>query len=196
MGLPFGETLRRLRTAKGLSQQQLAARLHVERTTISNWEANRRIPDMNRLSDLARILDADVSVLLASADGTCEIPNVLLVDDEKIILKEWLSVLREALPRARVSGFTNPSGALSFAEKTPVSIAFVDIELGRYSGLDLCRELLRIRPSTNVIYLTGFKDYAYDAWKTGACGFLVKPLTVSDVRGQLSLLRHPVRGLL
>ena len=75
-------------------------------------------------------------------------------------------------------------------------IAFLDIELGRYSGLEICKKLLHIHPNTNVIYLTGYKDYSLDAWKTGACGFLLKPLTAQNVREQLSLLRHPVGGLM
>lgn len=38
---PFGETLHRLRMEKGLSQQQLAKRLHVERSSFSNREAQK-----------------------------------------------------------------------------------------------------------------------------------------------------------
>ncbi|MBQ8946225.1 MAG: helix-turn-helix transcriptional regulator [Lachnospiraceae bacterium] len=45
MSLPFGETLKRLRIEKGYTQKQLADRLHVERPSIINWEACRRIPD-------------------------------------------------------------------------------------------------------------------------------------------------------
>ena len=196
MAMPFGETLRRLRIEKGFSQQQLANKLHVDRTSISNWEGNRRFPDVDMLSLLAKALGVDVAVLLASAEETDEAPNVILVDDERIILSEWLSVIQEALPGANVSGFTKPSEALSYAMENPVAIAFLDIELGRYSGLDLCRQLLRIRPVTNVIYLTAYKDYSLDAWKTGASGFLLKPLSADNVREQLSLLRCPVKGLL
>ena len=196
MALPFGETLRRLRIEKGLSQQQLANKLHVDRTSISNWEGNRRFPDVDMLSLLAKALGVDVALLLASAEETDSAPNVILVDDERIILSEWLSVLQEALPGANVSGFTKPSEALTYAMETPVAIAFLDIELGRYSGLDLCRQLLHIRPATNVIYLTAYRDYSLDAWSTGACGFLLKPLSVDNVRDQLTLLRYPVRGLM
>ena len=196
MALPFGETLRRLRIEKGLSQQQLANIVHVERSSISNWEGNRRFPDVDMLSLLAKALDVDSAVLLAATEESDEAANIMLVDDERITLNEWLSVLREALPGANISGFTKPSEAIAFARDNPVAIAFLDIELGRYNGLDLCRQLLHIRSNTNVIFLTGYKEYSLDAWDTGACGFLVKPLTVSDVRRQLSLLRYPVRGLM
>ena len=55
--------------------------------------------------------------------------------------------------------------------------------------------LLQISPRTNVFYLTAYSEYALDAWSTGACGFMVKPLTVEAVREQLKRLRHPVGGL-
>jgi DNA-binding LytR/AlgR family response regulator len=47
-----------------------------------------------------------------------------------------------------------------------------------------------------VIYLTAFREYAFDAWDTGACGYLLKPLETEAVRAQLSRLRYPVKGLL
>ncbi|MBQ9694854.1 MAG: hypothetical protein IJV58_00310, partial [Oscillospiraceae bacterium] len=59
------------------------------------------------------------------------------------------------------------------------------------SGLDLCRALLEINPCTRVVYLTAYPDYSLDAWDTGACGFMVKPLTPESVRGQLKMLRFP-----
>ena len=66
--------------------------------------------------------------------------------------------------------------------------------MGRLSGFDLCRALLKCNPRTNVVYLTGYRDYSFDAWETGACGFLMKPLTAEAVRKQLGLLRYKIPG--
>ena len=60
MVLLFGETLRHLRTKKGLSQQQLAERLHVERASVTNWEAGRRIPSIDMLFQISEALSAPV----------------------------------------------------------------------------------------------------------------------------------------
>ena len=196
MTTSFGETLRRLRTEKGLSQQQLAVRLHMERPSVANWEAGRRMPDAATVYQIAEALGVDSSALLSAADDSGEAPNVLLVDDETIIVTGGIPVLQEAMPNANVVGFTKPSQALAFFSENPVALAFLDIELGRTSGLELCREMLRLRPRTNVIYLTAFREYAFDAWDTGACGYLLKPLETETVRAQLSRLRYPVKGLL
>ena len=58
------------------------------------------------------------------------------------------------------------------------------------------RELLEINPRTNVIFLTAYMGYSFDAWSTGACGFILKPISASEVRKQITLLRYPVRGLI
>ena len=196
MTTSFGETLRRLRTEKGLSQQQLAVRLHMERPSVANWEAGRRMPDAATVYQIAEALSVDSSALLSAADDSGEAPNVLLVDDEPLIVTGGIPVLQEAMPNANVVGFTKPSQVLAFFSENPVALAFLDIELGRTSGLELCREMLRLRPRTNVIYLTAFREYAFDAWDTGASGYLLKPLETETVRAQLSRLRYPVKGLL
>ena len=46
-----------------------------------------------------------------------------------------------------------------------------------------------MNPMTNVAFLTSYRDYSFDAWETGACGFLLKPLTQEAVSHQLSVLR-------
>ena len=196
MNLNFGETLRRLRTEKGLTQQQLADQLHMDRANIARWELGRRMPDFATAAQLAKALGLDAASLMATAEEPGEVPNVLLVDDKPIILEGGIPTLRQAMPGANVVGFSDPADVLAYFKQNPVALVFLDIELGRISGIDLCRELLRISPRTNVIYLTGYPEYALNAWETGASGFLLKPLDVEEVRRELSRLRYPVKGLL
>lgn len=195
MTTSFGEALQLLRGEQGLTQQQLTAKLNVERSTVASWETGRRIPDAETAALLSKCLGVDVGELLRAVGEPKAPPKVILLDDEKIILAGGLPVLREALPGAEVVGFTVPAEALAYARENTVSLAFLDIEMGRVSGLDVCRELLSASPRTNVIYLTAYREYSFDAWETGACGFLLKPLTEEKVRAVLSRLRHPVRGL-
>ena len=53
----LAENLKALRKAKGLSQEELAARLHVVRQTVSKWEKGRSVPDADLLIRLAEELD-------------------------------------------------------------------------------------------------------------------------------------------
>ena len=191
----FSEILKSFRTEKNLSQQQLADMLFVERTTIANWESGRRTPDAVLLLQISKCLDIDVNILLETIGNTVEVPNIMMVDDESIILKSGMAVIANLLPNASLTGFTSPTEALSFAKSNRVHLAYIDIEMGKLNGLELCRELLKINPRTNVIYLTAYPDYALQAWDTGACGFAVKPLTAEQARNHLSRLKFPIRGL-
>lgn len=195
MNTLFHEALRRARSKKGLSQQQLADALNVDRSTIAKWETGDRQPDTATLARLSSVLGYDLAEQLLWSGTSDEKPRVILVDDERIILTGGLPVLRSALPGAVVTGFTVPAEALAFAKENPVALAFLDIEMGWISGMDVCRELLEIDPNTNVIFLTAFREYAFDAWESGACGYMMKPLTAEAVRSWLPRLRHPIRGL-
>ena len=195
MNESFADALKRLRKEKNLSQQQLADKLYVDRSSVANWEAARRIPDAVLLIRIARCLDVDANILLEAIDDTFEIPNVIMVDDESIILKGGLSVIGKLMPNAAVTGFISPVEAQKFAESNRVQLAFLDVEMGKTNGLDLCRKLLKINPRTNVVFLTAYPDYALDAWSTGACGFIVKPVSPEQVKEQLSRLRYPIKGV-
>lgn len=118
-------------------------------------------------------------------------PNVILVDDREIILTGGLPVMEAALPNATIAGFTRPSEAIEYARAKRIALAFLDIELGKMSGPEPCQKLLEINPRTNIVFLTAYADYSFDAWKTGASGFMLKPLTPEGVREQLQTLRYP-----
>ena len=187
----FSKVLKQLRTEREISQAQLAEQLFVDKTTITRWETGSRLPDNQMIVRLSKALDVDASILLnATLDGD-ETVNVILLDDNKIILKGGLPILEKALPNARIAGFTRPSEAVKYAKANRVALAFLDIELGKTSGLYLCRTLLGVNPHTNVVYLTSYIGYAFDAWSTGACGFMRKPLTPEGIRDQLTQLRYP-----
>ena len=190
----FSETLKKLRTEKGLSRQELADKMYVTRSTVARWESGSRVPDAAMIYRLATVLSADIDMLLSAAAQSDECPNVILVDDNKIILSGSLPILEDVMPNASVTGFTNATEAIEYAKANHIALAFLDIEMGSISGLDVCRKLLEINPRINVVYLTAYKEYSFDAWSTGACGFMLKPLTIEGVREQMSHLRYPIMG--
>lgn len=191
MSMLFAKNLKKLRTEKGLSQRELAERLYVTRTTVNRWKTGSRLPDAAMISRLSEILNADVNTLLSAVAQSDECPNVIMVDDRKLILTGGLPILEEVLPNANVTGFTDDIETIEYAKSNRVALAFLDIELRNTSGLDLCRRLLEINPRTNVVFLTAYSEYSLDAWSTGASGFMLKPITPEGVREQLKNLRYP-----
>ena len=187
----IGESIRKARIKKDISQQELALILNVERSTVSGWETGKRIPDVEMIGRLCSVLDIPMPMLMVDSEQKADRPLVMIVDDEKVILNYNASIIRQVMPKAEIMCFTKPSDAIEFAENHRVDLALLDIEMGTISGLDVCCELLAINPHTNVVYLTAYIDYSFDAWNTGACGFMLKPITPDGVRKQLKKLRYP-----
>ncbi len=191
MSTLFSDNLKKLRVERGLSQREVADRVSVTRSAVARWENGSRIPDAVMLARLSRCLQVDADTLLTgSADYGVPL-RVIMVDDRKIVLTGGLPVLKEVMPDAEITGFTRPSEAIEYAQENRVALAFLDIELGKVNGLDLCRKLLEIWPRTNVVFLTAYSGYSLDAWSTGACGFMLKPITAEAVRAQIKNLRYP-----
>ena len=85
----FSENLKALRQAKGLTQEELAIRLHVVRQTVSKWEKGLSVPDADLLIRLAEVLDTTVSRLLGA-----DIPED---ENSRNDLAEQLSRINEQL---------------------------------------------------------------------------------------------------
>lgn len=190
----FAENLRYLREKKGLSQKQLGAKMCVSHSTIARWENGTRLPDAAMILRLSKFLGTDANMLMQLAAQSDETPNIIMVDDNSIILSDSLGVVEEVMPDANITGFIWPQEAIDYAKANRVDLAILDIEMGNSSGLELCRTLHEINPTTNVIFLTAYADYSLDAWKTEASGFILKPLTTEGVEEQLKKLRYPLSG--
>ena len=191
MNMLFADTMKKLREEKGLSQNEIAKRMYVTRTAVSRWESGHRLPDAAMITRLSDVLGVDVNILISAAAQSDEIPIVIMVDDNKVFLNDGMPIIEEVIPNATVIGFTKPSEAVEYAKANRIALAFLDIEMIDVSGLDVCRKLLEINQRTNVVYLTAYRDYSFDAWDTGAIGFMVKPLTADGVKKQLKKLRYP-----
>lgn len=60
----LGALMRRARDARGVMQADLAAALGVAVSTLSAWENGHRVPDVDALRELCRILHVSADVLL------------------------------------------------------------------------------------------------------------------------------------
>lgn len=78
------ENLRLKRKERGLSQEELASRLHVVRQTISKWEKGMSVPDSEQLIKIAVILETTVSELLGTKVENEEEPDRLAKELSRI----------------------------------------------------------------------------------------------------------------
>lgn len=64
--MTFGEKIKKLRTDKSLTQDELAEKLYVTRTAISKWESDRGYPNIDSLKQIAKFFSVTVDDLLSA----------------------------------------------------------------------------------------------------------------------------------
>jgi len=124
--------------------------------------------------------------------------NILVVDDEKMALESLKRTIESAISDASVVGFMKPSEALEYVNSVTKSgsnaldLAFLDIEMGGMNGLQLAKGIKEICGKVNIIFTTGYSQYAADAYAIHASGYLLKPISVEAVVESLDYLHHPI----
>lgn len=120
--------------------------------------------------------------------------NLLLVDDEAS-LRRTLRLTLESMKHRVVDVAAGPP-ALAALSQERFDLAFLDLRLGRESGLDLLPQFLRAAPEVGVVVMTAFAavDTAVEAMRLGAFDYLPKPFTPEQLRLLLAKWEQ-VRGL-
>lgn len=108
--------------------------------------------------------------------------NLLVVDDEAG-LRRTLRLTLESM-KHRVAEAASGQPALSAAASERFDLVFLDLRLGRESGLDLLPQLLQRAPGVGVVVMTAFAaiDSAVEAMRRGAFDYLPKPFTPEQLR--------------
>ena len=118
--------------------------------------------------------------------------RILACDDERIPLELLTEAIREARPEAELIGFSDPAELLAFAEHSRADVAFLDIQMYGITGLELAKRLKDLMPDINIVFVTGYSQYAGEAFHLRASGYVMKPTTKEMIEDELDNLRNPV----
>ena len=87
-----------------------------------------------------------------------------------------------------VAQFTDGLEAIDYAEKNPVDVAILDIEMPVINGLEVGKRLKEIHKGLVLIYITGYSKYVIDTLKAKADYVVMKPYQVEDIEEALELI--------
>lgn len=116
--------------------------------------------------------------------------TIFIVDNSSECLEQINEIVGVLSSEAEVLCFTDSLEALAAARTREVDIAFLEVETEELSGLDLGRYLKDLYPLINLIYVTGTRDYGYEAMALHASGYILKPVEEAAVKNELTDLRH------
>ena len=106
--------------------------------------------------------------------------NAILIDDEKRALDGLSLKLKKHFPTVNIlAEYMNPKEAVDGINQLLPDLVFIDITMPQMSGFDVLAAI--DDPSFEVIFVTAYSDYAIEAIRHAAIGYLVKPLDEDEL---------------
>ncbi|MDO5292985.1 MAG: LytTR family DNA-binding domain-containing protein [bacterium] len=106
--------------------------------------------------------------------------NIAVCDDEQLQVQININYLKEIIKKnhldVTLTGFTSLDGLNEHLSINDVDIIFMDIDLGNASGIKGAAELFSTRPDLLVIFITGHREFACEAFDIDALGYILKPI--------------------
>ena len=121
----------------------------------------------------------------------------LIVDDEPLA-RAHLSRLLKTQETEVVGEADNAATGLQLAEDLHPDIVFLDIQMPVLTGMQMATALLHLELSPLVVFVTGYSEFALDAFDRNALDYLVKPVSPDRLartlaRARERLANRPVR---
>jgi len=117
---------------------------------------------------------------------------IYAIDDEKAVLHYTVKALTEYFPDDEILPFLDVDEMLESFKNRPADIVFLDIEMPGYNGIELAEKLNEIKPNLNIIFVTGYDQYALEAFNVFASDYMKKPCTVEKIERAVQKLRYPI----
>lgn len=121
----------------------------------------------------------------------------ITVDDENWTLNMLSTAVKSSADISEVYSFSSCTDTLNWAKENSFDIAFLDINMRGIGGIRLATELRKINPECYIIFCTGFEEYAVEAFRIHADGYLLKPIDKDAVQEELNhILKKSKNALL
>ncbi len=119
--------------------------------------------------------------------------KILAIDDEINALNSLRDTLIKIDPDAEVVCFRRAKEFIEYPEKDSFDVAFLDIDLGKVSGIEVALSLKQHAPKCNIVFVTSHKEFAFDALSVRPSGYVLKPYAEEQIKNELCDLRYPTQ---
>ena len=113
----------------------------------------------------------------------------IAVDDEALMLGALAKAVSASPDISAVMKFSNCEEAIEYVKGNSVDIAFLDINMRGMGGLSLAQKIQEICPECKIVFCTGYEEYAIQAFRLHASGYLMKPVSAQDVQGEIDNIK-------
>ena len=117
--------------------------------------------------------------------------KIIILDNHKLIIAEIRRQVLSVLPKAECSCFTKQREAIEYVKNNHVDVALLDIDMPGLNGIEVAELMCRINPRLNIIFVTGYPEYALQAFSVPVSDFIVKPVSEDALKATFNKLRFP-----
>lgn len=100
--------------------------------------------------------------------------DIAVVDDEKAIREHICGMVKEQQPESRIEAYATGGELLASGKR--FDIVFLDIQMEGMNGIEAARSLREKQGDTVLVFVTGIRDYVFDAFDLYAFQYLLKPI--------------------
>ena len=106
--------------------------------------------------------------------------NIAVVDDEKVIMEQLSGLVRKQMPDCYLESYATGEGLLEAVKR--FDIVFLDIQMDGMDGIETARRLRKKQDDIVLIFVTGNREYVFDALDLYAFHYLLKPVDEDNFR--------------
>lgn len=108
--------------------------------------------------------------------------KVVAVDDEHRALNILRTMLEEVDGIESVECFHKPQEALEYIKTQSVDLVFMDVEMPGLLGTQIADTIKSFSRRPAVVFVTGYEEYSYEAWKLDAADYILKPFGLEELK--------------
>ena len=112
--------------------------------------------------------------------------KVICVDDERLLMEDTVAMCLALDQVEEARGFTKAADALAYLEGEKADVALLDINMPGTDGMQLAKIIREKWTDTAIIFLTGYTEYALDAFAVHASGYLLKPVKKDQLAAEIA----------
>ncbi len=111
--------------------------------------------------------------------------NILVIEDDQKLRNGLVEVLKEE--RYEVDSAENGQAGLEKVRRKDFDAVLTDLIMPAMGGIEVLREIKRMKPKTSVIIITAFGtiENAVEAIKAGASDYITKPFKIDEIQTKI-----------
>jgi len=118
--------------------------------------------------------------------------KAICVDDEPLVLQLTVELCGKLPLLDEIRSFTRAKDAIESVKAEPAQLALLDVDMPGTNGIELAMALKEICPDIRIIFITGYPEYAVEAFAIHASGYLLKPISQAQLEKEVE---HALAGV-